>query len=198
MRSSTFLAVFATLLATAMAWSKYFDNSYDTWAPSRRSFEIDSAKCIGSGGKCFASGECCKGYVCAAFDDLFGRHLAKRIEPLNPEVPGYCVLEKDLRPCEGNAECDSDARCVSLGRNKEKYCIDSGDAQENEVIPPKGRFTGAASKAKLGQSCISDADCEPFSLDGKNQLCCQEVRRFRQKSKTICDRVTPMSRCHPN
>lgn len=191
MRNSTFLAVFATLLTTALAWSKYYDNSYDTWAPSRRSF------CVGSGGKCFASGECCKGYVCAAFDDLFGRHLEKRIEPLNPEVPGYCVLEKDLRPCESNSECDDESRCVALGRNKERYCIDNRQ-EENEVAKARFSVGGGAPKAKLGQPCKTDLDCEPYSLDGKSQLCCQEVRRFRQKAKKICDRVNPMSRCHPN
>nr|AHB62385.1 prohormone-3 neuropeptide precursor [Platynereis dumerilii] len=178
MKSSTFLAVFATLLATALGWSKYYEDSFDE-LPARRSY------CVNSGGKCFTSSECCKGYVCAAFDDLFGRHVAKRIEP------GYCILEKSLKPCAKDVDCAEDARCVSLGRKDERYCIQRADSP-NDVI-----YRTAGPKAKLGQECTTNADCEKYGKDG-NELCCQKIRRFRQKAKTICDRVNHMSACIPN
>ena len=36
---------------------------------------VSILQCVGQSGKCYASGQCCKGFVCAAFDDLFGKYL---------------------------------------------------------------------------------------------------------------------------
>ena len=42
-----------------------------------------------------------------------------------PEVPGYCVKEKDLEECSTHADCAGvgGGRCVALGRTGERYCL---------------------------------------------------------------------------
>jgi len=41
-----------------------------------------------------------------------------------PEVPGYCVREKDLEPCDDDDECQPGTRCLSLGRDaSQRYCL---------------------------------------------------------------------------
>ncbi|KAK2144874.1 hypothetical protein LSH36_723g01028 [Paralvinella palmiformis] len=34
---------------------------------------------------------------------------------MNPEIPGFCVKEKDLQPCFATRDCAPNAKCVSLG-----------------------------------------------------------------------------------
>ena len=42
-----------------------------------------------------------------------------------PEVPGYCVKEKDLEECTTHTDCVGvgGGRCVALGRTGERYCL---------------------------------------------------------------------------
>jgi len=184
-----FINVFlwAAVIAVSHAWAKYMGDDYSS--PSRRSYE-DKPQCVGSGGKCYSSEQCCRHFVCAAFDDLFG---------LNPEVPGFCVREKDLHPCLSNSDCASDAKCLGLGRGGAAYCVvvnDEGPAKP--AAPPKSHKynTFPAAQRMLGDKCESSSECSPTTDDG-DALCCQQVKRYRQKTRTICDRQTPISSCLP-
>lgn len=40
----------------------------------RKRYSYYVFQCVGSGNKCYATDQCCKGFVCAAFDDLFGKY----------------------------------------------------------------------------------------------------------------------------
>ena len=42
---------------------------------------------------------------------------------MNPEIPGFCVKEKDLQSCYSTRDCAPNAKCVSLGRDGESYCV---------------------------------------------------------------------------
>lgn len=160
-------------------------------------------ECAVIGGKCFNTGHCCSGLLCAVLDEEIGD---------KPEVPGYCVKSKDLQTCNiggsdsvvGAGGCPSGERCVALGRMGQRYCLpiprENGSISEFRSIKMTDRrryHNQASSKGigKLGSSCVSDADCAPRSEDGLNRMCCQMVNRGRQGSKRICDRVTQISTC---
>jgi hypothetical protein len=180
MKTLLSLGVLTTVLALAHGWSKYFDDSIDSWAPSRRSMD----ECTKSGRKCFASTECCNGFVCAAFDDLFGK---------NPEVPGYCVREKDLPMCENSNDCPVNHKCRTLARGAiDRYCIERPQEMEEPKVP---KFRYPKVKSGLGMKCQDDADCSAYTSNGESQLCCQDVQRGRQGKRRQCDRVTPISKC---
>jgi len=151
--------------------------------------------CVNAAGKCFSSGQCCKGLVCAAIDDYFGQ---------KPEVPGYCVKEKDLEVCANSADCGEGGRCVSLGRTGERYCLPrptqrhgaavvADELNSLPALPAAGHTSGA--KGGLGAQCSYSADCKPHTENGVDKLCCQNVSRGRQGVRRICDRVTPISSC---
>lgn len=175
------------------------DNEMFFETHSRRSY------CVNAAGKCFSSGQCCRGLVCAAIDDYFGQ---------KPEVPGYCVKEKDLEVCATDDDCGQLGRCVALGRTGERYCLPRPSKAEGLGGVGLGRLAGldaerAAAAAivagtldnlkgaigGLGSSCQYNADCKPSMDIGGDKLCCQDVRRGRQGVRRICDRVTPISTC---
>jgi len=159
----------------------------DKWKSSRRSY------CVGSPGKCFSTGQCCEGLVCAAIDDYVGQ---------KPEVPGYCVIEKDLQTCTASSDCETGSRCVALGRTGERYCLPKSKVKnmiEQQVAEPvdKSPFSLKQSDklSGLGSQCETNADCKSASDVTNIQLCCQDVRRGRQGVRRICDRVTGISIC---
>ena len=45
-----------------------------------------------------------------------------------------------------------------------------------------------------GHPCVDNTDCAPSNMEGE-PLCCQEIRRYRQKPKRICDTIRPISTC---
>lgn len=139
--------------------------------------------CVVSGGKCFTTGHCCNGLVCAAIDDYSGE---------KPEVPGYCVKEKDLKVCEVNNDCEVDGRCLPLGRLNERYCLPKSGLRFNDQakLVSHSKVGGG-----LGAPCDVDSDCRPFTTNGADRLCCQEVRKGRQGVKRLCDRITAISAC---
>lgn len=184
-RVVAFVAFLASLMAAAHGWAR---DDFEM-SPSRRSW------CVGSGNKCYATDQCCKGFVCAAFDDLFER---KTVEGLNPEIPGYCVREKDLQPCVTSSECPDETKCLSLGRANTRYCVPRPETMNDQPDGKSNSVYSAKSKNGLGQPCASDSDCSTFTKNGKDRLCCQEVRRYRQKAKRMCDRITPISSCIPS
>jgi len=185
--------VFSSLTAVTHGWGHV--NQYGlSQGLSRRD------ACVKSGGQCFASEQCCRHFVCAAFDDLFGE---------NPEVPGFCVREKDLHPCLRRRDCAPGSHCLLLGRGDiQKYCVilpqdEGGVATPQKPLgtsplaatPLSSTIDDAAEHGRLGDKCRTSADCAPTTLDGSSQLCCQLVKRYRQKPHQICDRVSPLTAC---
>lgn len=67
---------------------------------------------------------------------------------LNPEIPGYCVREKDLQQCVTSAECSEDAKCLALGRAKTRYCVPRPEIGGNDGVA--GKSNSAFSKDKNG------------------------------------------------
>lgn len=153
-----------------------------------------SSFCVGAARKCFSTGQCCAGLICAAFDDYFGQ---------KPEVPGYCVKEKDLQVCTVNSDCSDGSKCASLGRTGERYCLprpDEDDKQEQLELPQQDAPISKSSssiKGGLGAACLNDADCMALTELNNEKLCCQDVRRGRQGIRRICDRITSISVCLP-
>lgn len=182
-----------SLVSLAAAWP--YDNEYTAWRLARRSY------CVGGSGKCFSTTQCCKGFVCAAFDDYFDG----RQEGENPEIPGVCVKEKDLSPCYSNGDCRPGSKCLSLGRGGENYCVPRPEAEETvaqaleEKILSKGMGRSNFRKpgGDIGADCNDDTDCKAISVTNE-KLCCQRRSRGRQAAKQICDRVTPISKCIAN
>lgn len=140
-------------------------------------------ECISSTRKCFTSAQCCRGLVCAAFDYYLGE---------KPEMPGYCVREKELQPCDDNDDCPLSTRCVSLSQSSDSYCLPTshyatsyqparrpGSQSDNSVTLVGGG---------LGAACSTDADCAELTSDRSARLCCQDVRRGRQGIRRQCDR----------
>ena len=54
-----------------------------------------------------------------------------------PEVPGYCVKEKDLEECSTHADCVGvgGGKCVALGRTGERYCLPKSRDHFPEEVP---------------------------------------------------------------
>ena len=46
-----------------------------------------------------------------------------RVPGLNPEVPGYCVKQKELRTCNANEDCGGRFVCAELPHSFENYCV---------------------------------------------------------------------------
>jgi len=144
--------------------------------------------CLQAGESCFATKECCKHYVCAAFDELFGT---------DPKKPGYCVREKDLKPCDSHTDCDYRSACRKLAHNHQMYCVnDPSDLDVDEIknLPAAPKVMKQKSKGGLGKSCSTSEECQSHSKDG-SRLCCQKVHRYRSGQRTLCDKVTLMSTC---
>ena len=73
------------------------------------------------------------------------------VEGKNPEVPGYCVREKDLTPCDSTVDCKSGSRCAPLGRRKNLYCIHEDDLPKEQEVQNMGRYKGGKGKGNLGK-----------------------------------------------
>jgi len=186
MRSVISFGLLAAIVAYVDAWPNGYDDEFEAWRLARRSF------CAGSGSKCYSTGQCCKGFVCAAFDEVFESKGNGKAE--NPEIPGFCVKEKDLQPCSSRSDCDGGGRCASLGRGGEKYCVPKGE--ESEAEGDKRRFNyGKTNKGGIGSRCETDNDCKTYNTAGTEKLCCQEVRKGRTGIVRMCDPITPISRC---
>lgn len=178
MRSLISFGLLAAIAAYAEAWPNGYDDEFDAWRLARRSHD-----CSTSGAKCFSTQHCCKGFVCAAFDEVFERNA----EADNPKLPGFCVKEKDLEPCSTGADCSGDSRCVTLGRSGERYCVPRDqDNSENDVY--------RKSKGGIGSTCQTDSDCRAYNEDRTEKLCCQEVLKGRSISR-MCDPITRVSKC---
>jgi len=63
-----------------------------------------------------------------------------------PEIPGYCVREKDLQPCDDSDDCQRGTRCLPLGRSSEMYCL-----------PSRGRRSSSDNRTSP-QGCVVWAD----------------------------------------
>lgn len=190
MKAFVSVILWAAVIAVSHAWGKYTGDDFN--GLSRRSYQEEDVQCIGSGGKCYASDQCCPHFVCAAFDDLFGE---------NPEVPGFCVREKDLHPCTRNTECPSDSKCRGMGRNGANYCVVNDEEAPKFAKPASPSKSHKynnfpAAQGMLGDRCESSTECAP-ATDSGDALCCQQVKRYRQKARTICDRQTPIAICLP-
>jgi hypothetical protein len=175
---------------TAEARPSYGYGANDRLLDALRSRRNHHAQCVSAAATCFTSGQCCNGLVCASFDDYFG---------LKPEVPGYCVREKDLQPCQDSSDCDSGTRCLALGRSSELYCLPAQNAVAPVVEVPAEVAASKVNNAGLGVACQTSADCAPYTADGSNRLCCQDVRRGRQGIRRQCDRYNDrISVCIPS
>lgn len=200
MRTSLLLLLLVVGTATLTAASWQLADVSDRQLLDKLRQQSPPTYCVNAAGKCFSTGQCCPGLVCAAFDDYFGQ---------KPEVPGYCVKEKDLQVCAGSSDCAAGSKCASLGRTGERYCLprpDNDDDADRQPQPPPlrperpGRPAAAAIsviKGGLGSDCRADVDCQTEMKTADHRLCCQDVRRGRQGVKRICDRVTSISTCLP-
>jgi len=96
---------------------------------------------------------------CAWLSDLFAGWPAVGQKP---EVPGYCVKEKDLEECSTQSDCAGvgGGRCVSLGRTGERYCLPRSREFSVQQVPaamPASTATGNLGKwAKFGLSVWGD------------------------------------------
>lgn len=136
--------------------------------------------CVRASGKCFNTAHCCRGLICAIFDEDINE---------KSEVPGNCVKSKDLQSCNSDRSgCPGGSDCVALGRAGQYYCVQHHDEDEDND-------EGSESRGGLGAECQSSKDCMSLTDDGSVKLCCQQVRRGRQGIKRICDRVTSISEC---
>nr|QUP52018.1 prohormone-3 [Urechis unicinctus] len=171
--------MYLAALVLILTWVQAQSYDIPDWGQfSRRS------DCTGGGGRCFSTHECCHSYVCAAYDNYLARRGADDDQD-NPEVPGVCVKEKDLRECSSSGDCPSDKACVPLRSTAYHYCV------AREHLPPiqKPMYQPlVAGNGRLGTSCSDTAQC----MEG---LCCQKIRRGRQGTKQMCDRITSISKC---
>jgi len=60
-----------------------------------------------------------------------------RVAGQKPEIPGYCVKEKDLEECATHADCVGigGGRCVALGRTGERYCLPKSEESFTDQVP---------------------------------------------------------------
>lgn len=187
MKSIITLGIVAAVLALVEAWPKLYNSDGETygWRLSRRSY------CGKQADKCYSTQQCCEHFVCAAFDDYFGAAKRRTEENrLNPEIPGFCVREKDLVPCRSADSCDYGSECIRLGRSQ-RYCVPRPEAEavvaEKLMEDQKFDYANTEAKGTLGSSCQDGSDCQPFTEDGKEKLCCQNVKRGRMGIKRQCD-----------
>jgi len=151
--------------------------------------QLDSKKradtCVRASGKCFNTAHCCRGLICAIFDEDINE---------KSEIPGNCVKSKDLQSCQSDRTgCPDGSDCVALGRAGQYYCVQHHlDDDDNDVVNDSNDSRG---RGGLGASCESSKDCMSTTEDGSAKLCCQPVRRGRQGIKRLCDRVTSISEC---
>lgn len=176
-QSSRLILLFFICISTftTIAWARY--SSMEIWPLSRRSF------CGRQRESCYSTDQCCKPFVCATFDEM----------GTNPEIPGLCMREKDLKPCDDDADCRVTERCARLDGVISLYCVPRPPARlhsHTKVSP-----TSNAGLGGLGSSCVTSSDCNKFTENGEDPLCCQKVQLGRQGSKVICDRQTIRSTC---
>lgn len=117
------------------------------------------ASCVEDGSECFNSGQCCDGFVCTVPNGA-----------PQPNIPGMCVLEKDLASCRMSLDCSKGQRCTSMGKGSSKYCVEGQEERK------KGR-------SGLGADCTTSADC-----NSDQGLCCKAVNRHVMGVKVMCDR----------
>jgi hypothetical protein len=199
--ASPWLLAAAFVLAAAAvtnAWPNLYDNEFKRWSLSRRSV------CKESGGKCYSTNDCCKNYVCAAFDENDSAVEDELENNMSPVMPGWCVHEKELTPCVSNLDCDDVSKCVPLGSQPggHQYCVPPQDVygsagEVNKVLASAleepSRDSGR-SKGGLGAKCENTNQCNRYSSDGQ-KLCCQEVKMGRARPRKICDVIRGYSRC---
>ena len=91
--------------------------------------------------------------------------VVSRVAGKNPEVPGYCVREKDLETCESSADCKGGSRCTPLGRRKMLYCI-----HEDDIPKQQEAHMGRYPQGKKGGLCeytqLFDSFCEVTLFTG--------------------------------
>lgn len=190
------LALLLAALMTAVAGfsrrnSQLLTNELRTLRTMRRGSNL---QCFGAGNKCFSSFQCCQGFVCAAFDDYSGE---------NPDVPGFCVKEKDLQLCVTDEDCLIGQRsvCRPFGLSGQRYCL-LKESLRNEIspltsLPQPRKFSHVyypGNNGRLGSACEDSSDCYP-STESSVALCCKDVRRARQGVKRMCDRRETPSPC---
>ncbi|CAH1775876.1 unnamed protein product [Owenia fusiformis] len=141
------------------------------WNPLRNTYY----KCSSTGNVCYNSGQCCDGLICA---EQFGNRIRT-----NPETPGMCIREKEVDHCRSDEECPQDYICSvvdvrGLVRSKEVITRCEIDSFNIKKIHLRGE----------GDQCLDSLDCEPG-------LCCQDVRRWRQPLRRICDQKRRFTKC---
>lgn len=187
MRAILCVGLVAGFLALVEGWSRFLRTDVNRdWAPARRSW------CVGTEGRCYTTSQCCDSLVCAAFGDVYGE---------SDEIPGYCVQEKKLEACSGDADCKLGYRCDALPHTGASFCVPHHQAlpaaaEVEAVNEEQQHYTKPVGKNGLGFPCVDDSDCAPVDKHG-DSLCCQEIRRYRQKPRKQCDRVLPISDCIP-
>lgn len=173
-----------------LVWSSCVIDARPSFSRSARQRLVQALRsrrtqyCVSSSGTCFTSAQCCPGLVCASFDYYIGD---------KPEVPGNCVREKDLEPCEDNDDCQSGTRCLPLGRSSELYCMPVLNHRPAVVVANNNNNNNGHEDAslvggRLGALCQTDNDCAEMTADRSSRLCCQDVRRGRQGVRRQCDR----------
>ncbi len=66
---------------------------------------------------------------------------------MKPEVPGECLHEKELTPCDTDLACRSHEHCARLEANSpERYCV----ARPSAARPQMARLPSKPSKAGAG------------------------------------------------
>ena len=43
---------------------------------------------------------------------------------MSPDIPGYCVREKELKPCSNHDDCIPGRACSKLEGTSQKYCME--------------------------------------------------------------------------
>ena len=79
---------------------------------------------------------------------------------LRPEVPGFCVREKDLPVCVADEDCDQGLKCVQLGREKNlRFCLamtpSSSSSSSSISIPIIATSTGLVSSRRRLPTSVS-------------------------------------------
>lgn len=100
--------------------------------------------------------------------------------------------------CHSNDQCGSGSQCMDVDSTGQGYCgkITSGaEKKEEENNKEWSRHMYNDRSGRLGSLCEKTSDCKPFTMDGQDKLCCQDVHRGRQGTKRMCDRVIGISVC---
>ena len=78
---------------------------------------------------------------------------------MNPEIPGFCVREKDLVPCVTKSTCEYGRECIHLGKSGQKYCVPRPEAEavvaEKLIEDQKFDYASTAATGTLGKGIRS-------------------------------------------